>query len=267
MTSTKIETTTMTALDYTHAAHKQLAHGNEREAAGLLWKAAEATFLALAHKRGIEHNGDLIEIAKTLDANGAVTKRDHRGSFGGASLLRAHAEFEALHPFLDGNGRLGRMLIPMFLWQRHLIRRPMFYISAYLEANRDAYYEKLLAVSRDSDWTGWCRFFLKAIQAQAHDNLTKTQGILDLYAELKHRVASVTRSRYAIQALDWIFSQPVFRSAGFADSAGIPRPSAHRVLAQLTRAKILRVILPSSGNQSAILSFPDLLEIVDGDES
>ena len=178
-----------------------------------------------------------------------------------------HAEFEALHPFLDGNGRLGRMLIPMFLWQRHLIRRPMFYISAYLEANRDAYYEKLLAVSRDSDWTGWCRFFLKAIQAQAHDNLTKTQGILDLYAELKHRVASVTRSRYAIQALDWIFSQPVFRSAGFADSAGIPRPSAHRVLAQLTRAKILRVILPSSGNQSAILSFPDLLEIVDGDES
>ena len=96
MTSTKIETTTMTALDYTHAAHKQLAHGNEREAAGLLWKAAEAIFLALAHKRGIEHNGDLIEIAKTLDANGAVTKRYHRGSFGGASLLRAHAEFEAL---------------------------------------------------------------------------------------------------------------------------------------------------------------------------
>ena len=174
-----------------------------------------------------------------------------------------HAEFEALHPFLDGNGRLGRMLIPMFLWQRGLIRRPMFYISAYLEANRDAYYERLLAVSRDNDWTGWCRFFLEAIQAQAHDNLTKTQSILDLYADLKHRVASATRSRYAIQALDWIFSRPVFRSADFADGEGIPRPSAHRVLSRLRRSGILRVILPSSGNQSAILCFPELLEVVD----
>lgn len=89
----------MTALDYTHAAHKQLAAGNERKAAGLLWKAAEATFLDLARERGIECDGDgdsLIELAKALDANGAVTKRYYRGSFGGASLLRAHAEFEAL---------------------------------------------------------------------------------------------------------------------------------------------------------------------------
>ena len=93
MTSQK---TDMTALDYTHAAHKQLAAGNEREAAGLLWKAAEATFLDLGRKCGIECDGDLIELAKALDAKGAVTKRYHRGNLGGASLLRAHAEFEAL---------------------------------------------------------------------------------------------------------------------------------------------------------------------------
>ena len=76
-----------------------------------------------------------------------------------------HAEFEAIHPFLDGNGRLGRMLIPLFLWRRGLIRRPMFYISAYFEAHRDAYYDGLLAVSRDDDWTGWCRFFLEGARA------------------------------------------------------------------------------------------------------
>lgn len=79
-------------------------------------------------------------------------------------LAVLHAEFEALHPFLDGNGRLGRMLVPLFLWQAELIRAPVFYMSAHLEAHQDTYYDRLLAVSRDNDWTGWCHFFLDAIQ-------------------------------------------------------------------------------------------------------
>ena len=90
------QTTEMTALDYTHAAHKQLAAGNEREAAGLLWKAAEATFIDLGRERGIEHDGDLIKLAKALEADGSVRKWYYRGTLGGVSLLRAHAEFEAL---------------------------------------------------------------------------------------------------------------------------------------------------------------------------
>lgn len=73
-------------------------------------------------------------------------------------LALLHAEFEAIHPFLDGNGRLGRMMIPLFMHQAGLIHRPMFYISAYLEARRDAYYEQLLSISRDGNWTGWCGF-------------------------------------------------------------------------------------------------------------
>ena len=120
-------------------------------------------------------------------------------------LAVLHAEFEALHPFLDGNGRLGRMLVPLFMWQHGLIRAPMFYISAYFEARRDAYYDGLLAVSRDDDWTGWARFFLDALKEQAEDNLTKAKGILDLYENMKKRVMEITRSQYAILALDWIF--------------------------------------------------------------
>lgn len=174
-----------------------------------------------------------------------------------------HAEFEALHPFLDGNGRLGRMLVPLFMWQRGMIRRPTFYISAFFEANRDAYYEKLLAVSRDDDWTGWCRFFLDAVQAQADDNLAKTQRILDLYNELKYRVAEVTRSHYAIRTLDWAFKQPIFSSSRFAKEAGIPKPSAHRILTELRRDGILNEILAARGSRSAILAFPALLDIVE----
>ena len=110
-------------------------------------------------------------------------------------LAVLHAEFEALHPFLDGNGRLGRMLVPLFMWQHGLIRAPMFYISAYFEARRDAYYDGLLAVSRDDDWTGWARFFLDALKEQAEDNLKKAKGILDLYENLKNRVMETLNSR------------------------------------------------------------------------
>ena len=78
-------------------------------------------------------------------------------------LAVIHAEFEALQPFLDCNGRLGRILVLLFLWQADLTRSSMFYISAYFETHRDAYYDGLLSVSRDDDRTGWCRFFLEAI--------------------------------------------------------------------------------------------------------
>ena len=88
--------TEMTALGYTHAAHKQLAAGNERKAAGLLWKAAEATFLDLGRKRGIECDGELIELAKALEADGSVRKGYYSLRLGAMSTLRVHAEQDVL---------------------------------------------------------------------------------------------------------------------------------------------------------------------------
>lgn len=179
-------------------------------------------------------------------------------------LAVVHAEFEALHPFLDGNGRLGRMLVPLFLWQHGLIRAPMFYISAYFEAHRDAYYEGLLAISRDDDWTGWCRFFLQAVQAQAEDNLTRTQGIIDLYDGMKSRVDNLTHSRYAIRALDWIFERPIFRSTDFVTTAGIPEPTARRFLKLLIKGGILTVLWSGRGRRPSVFCFSDLLDIAEG---
>lgn len=181
-------------------------------------------------------------------------------------LAILHAEFEALHPFLDGNGRLGRMLLPLFMWQTGLIRRPMFYISAFFEARRDAYYDALLVVSRDSDWTGWCRFFLEAIQTQAEDNLGKAQGILTLHEEMKRRLPQMTRSQYAIRALDWIFERPIFRTTDFVASAGIPRPTARRILGVLRQQELLQVLVPASGRRAAVLAYAALLNIAEGRE-
>lgn len=174
-----------------------------------------------------------------------------------------HAEFEALHPFLDGNGRLGRMLVPLLLWRYGLIREPMFYVSAHLESNRDAYYQGLLAVSRDEDWTGWCRFFLGALRMQAEDNLSKAEGIIDLYDDMKGRVADWTRSRYAIHALDWIFQYPVFHITAFVSKAGIPAQSARRILNVLLGRGLLETVLAASGRRPAIVAFPRVLRIAE----
>ena len=179
-------------------------------------------------------------------------------------LAILHAEFEALHPFLDGNGRLGRMFIPLYLWQSGLIRTPMFYISAYFEARRDTYYERLLAVSRDNDWTRWCRFFLEAVQSQAEDNVKKAKGILDLYEDMKGRIMNIIRSQYMILALDWIFQYPVFNSSTLIARSGIPEATARRILKAFQQAGILEVIITGRGNRSTVLAFPEILDIAEG---
>jgi Fic family protein len=179
-------------------------------------------------------------------------------------LAILHAEFEALHPFLDGNGRLGRMLVPLFLWRVQLIHAPMFYISAYFEARRDEYYDGLLSVSRDGDWTGWCRFFLAAVRDQAERNHAKAVEILDLYKDLKPRVSALTRSAHAVRALDFIFERPIFRSSDFVREAGIPKPTAHRILSLLREARLLKVVSRGGGRRADTLAFARLLNIAEG---
>jgi len=179
-------------------------------------------------------------------------------------LALLHAEFEALHPFLDGNGRLGRMLIPLFLYQAKLIKQPMFYISAYLESHRDEYYERLLAVSRDNDWSGWCAFFLQVVRIQAEVNLVKAQAILDLYNRMKIRFAELTHSQYAIHALDWVFERPIFKSSDFARSAKIPKPTAKRIIQVLKQADILKTLSQGGGRKAAVLAYSELLNIAEG---
>lgn len=181
-------------------------------------------------------------------------------------LALLHAEFEAIHPFLDGNGRIGRMLVPLFLWQTGLIRHPMFYISAFFEARRDAYYDGLLAVSQNDDWTGWCRFFLEAVQTQAEENLARTRAILDLYENLKRRLPEMTRSQHAVKALDWIFARPIFKTADFVTGAGIPEPTAKRFLRLFKDTHILKTVIPGGGPRPAVVACAALLNIAEGRE-
>ena len=178
------------------------------------------------------------------------------------SILKA--QFEIIHPFCDGNGRIGRMLVPLILYEKGLIASPMFYISAYLERNRPVYYERLLAVSRDGDWNGWITFFLHAIEEQAGTNGRKARAILGLYDEMKRTVPEVTRSKYAIAAIDALFKAPVFSSAEFYEQAAIPRRAAERILQQLREQGIVVVLEEGGGRRAATYAFPRLLAITEG---
>ena len=174
-------------------------------------------------------------------------------------LAIVHAQFEIIHPFLDGNGRVGRILIPLFLYEKKMLSSPTFYLSEYLDKNDTEYREKLLAITSEGDWLGWIQFFLEAIAKQASANTDRAQSILNLYDEMKVKVTESTRSPYAIQILDTIFSQPLFTVSQFAGLANIPRPTATRILNKLSQDDVLQILIRSSGQRPAIFLFDQLI--------
>ena len=180
-------------------------------------------------------------------------------------LAVVKAQFEIIHPFLDGNGRLGRMLIPLFLFDKKLLSSPMFYLSAYLESNREVYYTRLQAASQQHDWNGWIQFFLTAVIEQAALNTEKVRGIQKLYGDMKARMLETTHSQFSILALDAIFSTPIFQGADFTTIAHIQnRGTANTLVRQLQNAGILKVLRPASGRRSALLGFSELINLIEG---
>ncbi|MCL2011923.1 MAG: Fic family protein [Cystobacterineae bacterium] len=182
-------------------------------------------------------------------------------------LALVHLEFEALHPFMDGNGRLGRMLIPLFLHERRFLSSPDFYISGYLEQNRQEYQERLRAVSRDGAWTEWCMFFLKAIQEQAGENERRAHAILALHDRLKLRVTELTHSQHAMRIVDFLFQSPIFAAPAFYGRSGIPKPSAARFLKLLRKEGILSILQEGRGGRVGIYAFDALLCAAEGTEN
>ena len=191
----------------------------------------------------------------------------HLGVDNGDCLVQTaviHAQFELMHPFEDGNGRIGRLLIPLFLYQKSALSRPMFYLSGYLETNRDQYIARLQGISKTGDWNGWVEFFLHAVLAQANENLGKVRAISDLYGAMKKRIQEATRSQYTAQALDAIFERPVFKASDFIDRIGATRPTGSAILRQLEAIGSLKTLAPAQGRIAAIMGFPELINLAEG---
>ena len=175
-----------------------------------------------------------------------------------------HAQFELLHPFRDGNGRIGRILIPLFLFQKKKLTQPMFYLSSYLEQNREEYYQRLKNISQANDWNGWIAFFLQAITEQAQTNSLKVKDIMALYEDMKNEIHQTTHSQYGIQVLDSIFNRPIFKTTDFVNETNIHKPTAMGLLRQLKQAGLLDELRPASGRRAAVLCFSRLINIAEG---
>ena len=179
-----------------------------------------------------------------------------------------HAQFELLHPFKDGNGRIGRILIPLFLYQKKVLSQPMFYLSEYLERHRDEYYARLNGISAEGDWNGWIAYFLRATAVQAAQNGQRVAAIQALYEEMKLAIQAATHSQYTVHLLDAIFSKPIFRTSDLAQRLnsefGIHEKTAPALLRQLRDAGILREIRPASGRRPATLCFARLINLAEG---
>jgi Fic family protein len=182
-------------------------------------------------------------------------------------LAILHAQFEIIHPFLDGNGRIGRLLIPLFLYDKKLLSRPMFYLSAYLEEHRDQYIDRLRVLGQAPDgWNRWIAFFLTALDEQAGQNAATARAIMNLYEQLKAKVIELTHSQYAVPLLDQIFERPIFQSGHLLFPTD-PKPSRQAVahlLRTLREGQILTIVRKGSGRRGQVLALAELVNLCEG---
>ena len=152
-----------------------------------------------------------------------------------------HYQFETIHPYLDGNGRLGRLLIPLFLIEREVLPTPLLYLSAYLEQNRAEYYARLLAVSTEADWRGWLTFFLKGVAEQAGDAVRRSRELRDLHESYRQQLQEERASGNTLLMVDFLFERPVVTHRSAAQRLGISTEGARLILQRLAEEELVEI--------------------------
>ena len=151
-----------------------------------------------------------------------------------------HYQFEAIHPFRDGNGRIGRLLIPLLLRERGVLRHPLLYLSAWFERHRQRYYDELYAVSTSDDWRPWLRFFLEGVREQAADAAARARRLRDLHEDYRQRLLESRASANALRLADELPLVPVVSRRAVASLLGVTPAGASLVVDRLVEAGILQ---------------------------
>ncbi len=173
----------------------------------------------------------------------------------------AHYQFEAIHPFMDGNGRVGRLLVPLFLYEKKITAYPNIYISEFLEEHRDIYYKLLRNVSEKEEWIPWISFFLDAIYGQTKITLDRVAKIEKLYKSLKELMPKVG-SIYANAFLDAIFIKPTFSAKSIKQVSKISNnQTLYTVIEKFVELKIIIDATPNK-SRNKIYIFSDLRRII-----
>jgi len=180
-------------------------------------------------------------------------------------LALIHAQFEILHPFIDGNGRIGRMVIPLFLYEKKILSRPCFYLSAFFEARRDDYVLRLRDLGQPGSWTRWAAFFIEGVAVQAEANTRKARAIQDLYERLKKQTLDLTRSQFAVPLLDFMFERPIFRGSDPNKLPQMPSPPMiANLLGKLKEHRVLHTVREGAGRRPQVLALAELINLCEG---
>jgi Fic family protein len=154
-----------------------------------------------------------------------------------------HEHFEAIHPFLDGNGRVGRLLITLFLIERERLSQPLLYLSEYIERERRNYYECLMRIRTHGDWGGWLHYFLAGVRWSARRAARQARELMDLRETMRRKVHG---SPKALALVDELFANPHINAARVKALLGVSDPTARAALAELERAGLIH---ETSGRQ------------------
>ncbi len=167
-------------------------------------------------------------------------------------LVRAgliHYQFEAIHPFLDGNGRIGRLLVILLLIEWGLISQPLLYLSAFFETHRLEYYDRLLAVSQGGEWENWLIFFLKGISSQAQDAINRIERLGQLRSAYQDQLRTERAVSRLLQTLDVLFERPILNIRQLESALEVPYRTAQRYVERLLDMGILREVTGRDRNR------------------
>jgi Fic family protein len=175
-------------------------------------------------------------------------------------LALIHYQFEAIHPFLDGNGRVGRLLIPLILAERKLLPLPLLHLSEYFEKHRKEYYDGLLHVSQTGTWQEWIRFFLLAVIEQAEETAERSKRFLDLREEYREKIQTLSSSALVLKMVDRLFVTPGLGISSTAKRLKVTYPTAQSYVNDLVEAKILVEVTGKKRNR--LFLAPHIIDIV-----
>jgi Fic family protein len=156
----------------------------------------------------------------------------------------AHAQFETIHPFLDGNGRMGRLLITFLLCHHKILADPLLYLSIFFKQHRQDYYDRLQAIRDRGDWEGWLRFFLEGVATVATEATTTARSIVELREEMRGQLGRRLgrRAARAHRLLDGLFRSPVVSVKDVRKTTGLSQPSANKLVNDLTQMGVLQEV-------------------------
>ena len=175
-------------------------------------------------------------------------------------IALAHYQFEAIHPFLDGNGRVGRLLIPLFLMERNILPAPLLYLSAFFEATRREYYERLAGVSARGEWELWLLYFLSGVARQSEDALSRAERINRILAEWR-RVTSPAISKIPGLILDRLAANPFITTKTATQTFKVAFTTAQRAIDFLMKKNVLKEL--SGGKRDRVYCAQKILNILE----